>query len=97
MGDGGSIQDMNNRFRDNRAMLGRRKIRSKAGKRFFDEKPVIMSNKGKPVSSEKPSESQLEKIRLTLKREAKLNRIVVNIMFMACILILAWLLYKILT
>ncbi|MBE0661710.1 MAG: hypothetical protein IH597_04505 [Bacteroidales bacterium] len=48
MSGGGSIQDMNNRFRDNRAMLGRRKIRFKSGGGFFDEKAVFTTNKGKP-------------------------------------------------
>jgi hypothetical protein len=97
MGGGGSIQDMNNRIRDNRALLGRRKIRFRSGKRFFDEKPVLMTNKGKKGNTGKPSESQLEAIRIKLKREARFNQIAVNLMFMFCILILACVLYKILT
>jgi hypothetical protein len=97
MGGGGSIQDMNNRYRDNRALLGRRKIRFKAGKRFFDEKPVLMTNKDKKGNTGKLSESQLEEIRIKLKREARLNQVAVNFMFVVCILVLTWFLYKILT
>jgi len=97
MGGGGSIQDMINRYRDNRALLGRRKIRFRSGKRFFDAKPVLITNKGKKGNTGKPSESQLEAIRIKLKQEARFNQIVVNFMFVVCILVLAWFLYKILT
>lgn len=97
MGGGGSIQDMNNRIRDNRAMLGRRKIRFKSGRRFFEEKPAFTESKGKQGSSRKPADSQLEEIRIKLKREERFNQLASVFMFVLCIVALAWLVYKIMT
>ena len=97
MGGGGSIQDMNNRIRDNRAMLGRGKPRLKTGRRFFDKKPSMLVNKGTSGILKRTSESQLDEIRLKLRREARFNQVVAVFMFVVCIVVLAWLVYKIMT
>jgi hypothetical protein len=97
MGGGGSIQDMNNRIRDNRAMLGRRKLRMKSGRRFFDKKPSMLVNKGTFANLKNVSESQLEEIKKRRKKEASYNQVVVLIILMICIALLVWTIYIIMT
>jgi hypothetical protein len=89
-GGGGSIQDMINRFRDNRAMLGRRKIRFKSGKRFFDEKPVTTTTKIIPAIFQKTSERQLNKIRSKLRKDARFNLIISWVLILISLLLLFW-------
>jgi hypothetical protein len=97
MSGGGSIQDMNNRFRDNRALLSRRKLRLKAGKRFFEEKPFMLVKRGKTGNSKNTSQSQLEEIRTKRKKEASYNQVVVISLLLVCLALLTWTLYILLT
>lgn len=82
------MQDLNNRIRDNRAMLGRRKIRFKFGKSFFYEKPALMTTEGQPGITKNSSASQLEEIRTRRKKVASYNQVVVLTLLMLCLALL---------
>jgi len=89
-GGAGSILDMINRFRDNRAMLGRRKIRFKQGKRYFDEKPVMTARKNSPAIFREPFENQLHEIRTKFKKDARFNLFASAALIIVCLALLIW-------
>ncbi len=96
-GGAGSVQDMINRFRDNRALLGRRKLRFKAGRRYFDEKPLIVSKKTGLAAPRQASSKHLDEIRLRMRKDARFNQALTIIIILISAAMIAFFVYRVLT
>lgn len=86
-GGGGSIQDMNNRIRDNRALLGRRKMRFIKHARLFDKKVEPLIGSYSPPNNKHYLKNQASTILEKVRKEERFFQIVTAIVLISGIAI----------